>query len=176
MYEELLKDIFACSNPKYTSYQFGEMINVGLVLIGIKPSAIVNLDKCSIIKLNNNGFYTQPYPLLKKLTIVSKSKIHLKEKLTHKDVGIMLGYLTPVDIVNNNNQKNKISISIQVTFNRNNNKPIIAKNIMHQIVINKTLTQVKNYLQPFIDNIHMLSSSIPSEFKILSIEPIITLL
>ena len=67
-----MEKIFSCSHPKFTSFQFTEMLNVGLVLIGIKPGALLDLDESAIIALNKSGFHAQPYPLLKGLTFVSK--------------------------------------------------------------------------------------------------------
>ena len=169
MYESLMEKVFSCSHPKYTSYQFTEMLNVGLVLIGIKPGALLDLDESAIIALNKSGFYTQSYPLIKGLTFVSKKKLYFKDNLTHTDVGKALGYLTPINI-DDNDQQNKKFIKIQVTFKRLGSKPLIA-NIMVQVVINKTIPQIKKYLQPFINGIYKLQ--IPSQFEILSIETII---
>jgi hypothetical protein len=172
MYESLMKIIFSCSYPKYTSYQFMEMLNVGLVLIGIKPGALVKLDNSAINALHNSGFYVQPYPLLKGFTFVSIKKLHFKDTLTHTDVGKALGYLTPINIDDNvdNAKQNKKFVKIQVTFKRLGSKPLIA-NIMSQVVINKTIHQIEKYLHPFINGIYKLH--IPSQFKILSIQTII---
>jgi hypothetical protein len=100
---------------------------------------------------------------------VSKKNLHFKDKLTHTDVGKALGYLTPINI-EDKVQENKKFIKIEVTFKRLRSKPLIA-NIMSQVVINKTIPQIKKYLQPFINGIYKLH--IPSQFEILSIETII---
>ena len=175
MNEALMKIIFSWSHPKFTSFQFTEMLNVGLVLIGIKPCALLKLDEPAIIALNKSGFYTQPYPLIKGLTIVSKNKINFKDALTHKDIGKALGYLTPIDIEDDTtttttDNQNKKLVKIEVKFRRIGSKPLIA-NIMSQVVINKTIPQIEKYLNPFINGLYNLH--IPPQFEILSIQTII---
>lgn len=173
MNEALMKIIFSWSHPKFTSFQFAEMLNFGLVLIGIKPCALLKLDEPAIKALNKSGFYTQPYSLIKGLTFVSKNKLNFKDALTHKDVGKALGYLTPINIdddTTDTDNQNKKSVKIEVKFRRIGSKPLIA-NIMSQVVINKTIPQIEKYLNPFINGLYNLY--IPSQFEILSIQTII---
>lgn len=103
------------------------------------------------------------------MTFVSKKNIHFTQTVTHTDIGKALGYLTPINIEDNTKQ-NKKYISLKVIFKRIGSKPLIA-NIMSQIVINKTISQIETYLQPFINGIYKLH--IPSQFEIVSIEIII---
>ena len=43
--EKLLKIVFDGSNPHYTRWQFTSMINIGLVIAGVKKGALEKLDE-----------------------------------------------------------------------------------------------------------------------------------
>ena len=66
--EKILNLVFDNSYPKYTSYQFENMINIGLVLSGVKKGAFTKLDDNIIKKLKKIGYYVVPHPNMQHLT------------------------------------------------------------------------------------------------------------
>ena len=166
--ENILNDIFDNSYPKYTSYQFENMINIGLVLTGVKKGAFTKLDKLVINKLKKLGYYVDSYPKIPHLTWISLHNPNFSEQPTHKEIGKALGYLTPVDI--DKDITNKYYINIEIKFRRINSNSLIC-NTLPQIVVNKTKKQIDRYLQKYINGI--LKLNIPKEFKIISIKGIV---
>lgn len=163
-FTNLLKTIFDNSRPKYTSFQFSEMINVGLVLLGKKRGAIVKLKSNGINALKRAGFYAEPYPFMPELTFIAKTNPHFSKNVTHKEVGRALSYFTPIDI--NYTPKQSYGVHIIITFQRKNGRKLLSY-VLSQLVIDKSEEEIINYLQPFVDTIE--SMKIPNEFHILDI-------
>ena len=91
------KEVYDNLKPNYTSYKFADMLNVGLVMKGIKKSALVHIEDKNNL-LNRLGLYHMTYPKkgLEHLTLLSKKEINI----THNEdidvnTGKILGYLTP---------------------------------------------------------------------------------
>lgn len=170
--ENILMTVFNGTKPRYTTYQFTEMVNVGLVLAGVKKGALIYLDEPAIKSLKNAGLSVTPYPLVPelKLVIVSKSDPGLNEKSTHSNVGKVLSYLTPIDINKSNNSANTTSLGIKITFRRGNGRKLKA-HLMEQKIINKSERQIMNYITPFINAIKEMK--LPDDFKIYDVNVVI---
>ena len=166
--EKILNHVFDNSYPKYTSYQFENMINIGLVLSGVKKGAFTKLDKLVINKLKKLGYYVESYPKIPHLTWISLHNPNFTEHPTHKEIGKALGYLTPVDI--DKKIINKYYISIEIKFKLINSNSLTC-NTLTQIVVNKTKKQIDKYLQKYINGI--LKLNIPKQFKIISIRGVV---
>lgn len=164
--ERLLYKIFIHSYPKYTTYRFATMLNVGLVITGYKKGALEKMDEKINKELKKNGLYVETYPLIKTLTFISKKDPLFKDpllkndkvnhKISHQDVGKSLGYLTPIELDAKTKTKGKsYFIKIEIRFSNNGNKPL-STSILNQVVLNK-----------YIDGIKKLP--IPKQFKIIEI-------
>jgi hypothetical protein len=171
--DELLQTVFNHTKPKYISFQTTEMINVGLVLKGVKPGALLTLDDVGVRFLRDAGLYVEPYVLFQNvdLVFVSRKDPKFPKNITHKDVGRALGYLTPIDIESNKESfRNTYAAKIEVLFQRNKGRKLKAY-LMTQKVIGKTENEILQYMKPFAEAIqHM---ELPSEFKIFKVEIVI---
>lgn len=167
--ENILMTVFNGTKPRYTTYQFTEMVNVGLVLAGVKKGALIYLDEHSIKILQNAGLSVSPYPIVPelKLVIVSKNNPGLNEKSTHVDVGKALSYMTPIDINKSSNSANSKFVDISITFRRGNGRKL-ESHLMEQKVINKTERQIQNYITPFVNAIKEMK--LPEEFHIYDVK------
>ena len=165
--EKLLMAVYNGAKPKFTTYQFTEMINVGLVLADVKNAALLKLDDTAIRTLKDAGLSVTPYPLAPQLelVLVSKKDPGLNEKSTHLNVGKALSYLTPADI--NKSYNDSKFIEIEITFRHGKGNKLQA-HLMTQKVINKSERQMMNYITPFVEAIK--NMKLPSEFKILDIQ------
>lgn len=161
--ENLLRAVFNGTKPKYTSFQFAEMVNVGLVLAGVKKSALVELDQTAIKALKDAGLSVTQYPLIPKLSIVSKTDPGLTEKSSHIAVGKALSYLTPIDLNKNYDDTHKTGLGIVITFRRGNGRKL-ESSVMNQMIINKSERQINNYITPFVNAIKAMK--LPEEFHI----------
>ena len=163
--EKLLYKIFNHSYPKYTSYKFGSMLNVGLVITGYKKGALEKIDDKLKNDLKKIGLYVDYYPLIKTLTFISKKDPLFTDNTSHKDIGINLGFLTPIDIDDKIKGKSYY-IGLKIKFSNNGNKPLIA-NIVSQVVVNKSEKDINEYLDKITIGIRKLP--IPKQFKIIQI-------
>jgi hypothetical protein len=166
----LLQTVFDHTFPKYTSFQFAEMINVGLVLQGVKKGALLKLDDYAIHWLQKHGLYVEKYPLLDvpNLVFVSKRDPKWRKDVNHVDVGRALSYLTPIDITDD--FKHFLGVRIEVTFRRNKGR-VLKAYLMTQKIVGKTKTEAMDYLKPFTAAIQTMN--IPKGFTILNIEGIV---
>ncbi len=165
--DKILRAVFEGSKPKFTTSQFNEMINVGLVLAGVKKSALIHLDDKAIKILRDAGLSVTVYPLIPKLVIVSKSDPGLTEKSSHIAVGKALSYLTPIDINKNYNDADSHSLAIKMIFRRGKGKKLEGS-IMNQKVINKNEKQIINYITPFVEAIKTMK--LPEEFELFDVQ------
>jgi len=163
--EKLLYKIYEHSYPRYTSYKFGTMLNIGLVITGYKKGALEKIDEKLKKHLIKNGLYVDYYPLIKTLTFISKRNPLFTDNTSHEDVGRNLGYLTPIELDDKIKGK-KYFIGLIIKFSNNNNKPLITT-ILNQVVINKSEKDINEYLDKFIIGIRKLP--IPKQFKIIEI-------
>ena len=165
---KLLQLVFEESSPKYTSFQFSEMINVGLVVSGVKRGALLKLGNRAVHELQKQGLYVVDYPLVKGLTFVSKKNPKFSKHLTHQEVGHALGYMTPIDIVET--PQNAFTAHIEINFRRKQGKRLKAY-VLNQVIIDKSESQILKYLEPYVKEIQRMN--IPNQFTIMSIELVI---
>lgn len=163
--EKLLYKIYNNTYPKFTSYKFGSMINIGLVITGYKKGALEKIDEKLKKHLTNIGLYVDYYPLIKTLTFISKRNPLFTDNTSHKDVGKNLGFLTPIELDDKIKGKSYF-IGLIIKFTNNGNKPLIA-NIVSQVVVNKSEKDINEYLDKIIIGIRKLP--IPKQFKIIQI-------
>ena len=167
--EKVLKKVYNCSRPKYSTYQFISMLNVGLVLDGIKKGALEKLDSKCVLFLNSQGYFAQPYPLIKGLTFISLKDPEFGSNVTHTEIGKHLSYFTPLNIFADH--PNKKFVCLTITFRKNKGKTH-EQDILNQVVIGKTNRQILRYLNPFIKHLYKLP--LIYTYKILTITPTIT--
>jgi len=167
---KLLQLVFDHTKPRYTSFQFTEMINIGLVLAGVKKGALLYLDPYAVGLLRKEGLYVEAYPLWKKpnLMFVAKKDPKWSKDVSHKDVGRALGYLTPVDI--EDDSLASFGARIEITFRRNKGRVLKAYE-MTQKIVGKTKREARAYLEPFVEAIQTME--LPQEFQIQSVEIIL---
>jgi hypothetical protein len=165
--DKILRAVFEGSKPKFTTYQFVEMINVGLVLSGVKKGALIHLDNKAIKTLRDAGLSVTEYPLIPKLVIVSKADPGLTEKSSHIAVGKALSYLTPIDINNNYNDAESHFLAIKIIFRRGKGRKLEG-HIMEQKVIKKSEKQMMNYITPFVEAITAMK--LPEEFELFDVQ------
>jgi hypothetical protein len=171
--DQILKTVFDHTKPKYISFQTTEMINVGLVLKGVKPGALLALDDVGVRALRDAGLYVEPYALVQNvdLVFVSRKNPKFPKNTTHADIGRALGYLTPINIESNKESfRNTYNAKIEVLFQRNKGRKLKAY-LMGQKVIGKTEYEILHYMKPFAEAIQTME--LPSEFKIFKVEIVI---
>lgn len=169
--EKLLYKIYNNVYPKYTSYKFSSMLNIGLVITGYKKGALEKIDNKLKKDLTKIGLYIDYYPLIKTLTFISKKNPLFKENVNDEDVGKQLGFLTPFNLDNKIKGKSYL-VFLNIKFTNNGNKPLITS-ILNQIVVNKSEKEINEYLDKFIIGIRKLQ--IPKQFKIIQITKVIEL-
>ena len=99
-----------------------------------------------------------------KLHFISKTDPHLTPTSKHITVGKALGYLTPIDIENDNPNAKGVYIAIQ--FRRPKGRKLETY-ILEQKIVGKTPKQIETYLARFINAIKELP--LPAEFEILDV-------
>ena len=161
----ILAKVFAGAHPGTNMFRMIHTINTGLVLMGIRKGAIINVDKSVCTLLETNGVYVTK---IKGDTFISLRKPTIDSTTTDTELGKALGYLTPTEI--KEDDPTKRFMDIKVVFRRKSGKPIETY-LLSQVVIGKTEAQMKRYLQPFIKGIQ--SMPLPEEFTILECTPMI---
>ena len=161
----ILAKVFAGAHPGTNMFRMIHTINTGLVLMGIRKGAIINVDKSVCTLLEKNGVYVTN---IKGDTFISLQKPVIDSSATDTEIGRALGYLTPTEI--KQDDPTKRFLDIKVVFRRNSGKPVETY-LLSQVVIGKTDAQMKRYLQPFIKGIQ--NVPLPAEFTILECTPMI---
>lgn len=161
----ILAKVFAGAHPGTNMFRMIHTINIGLVLMGIRKGALINVDKSVCTLLEKNGVYVTD---IKGDTLISLRKPTIDSTATDTDIGKALGYLTPTEIKEDNPTKRYMDI--KVVFRRKSGKPIETY-LLSQVVIGKTDAQMKRYLEPFIKAIQ--SMPLPKEFTVLECTPMI---
>lgn len=163
----MLMEIFENIQPKYLRWQFSEMINVGLVLAGVKNGALVYITEPTIIHKLKKSLNVQQYTQhgLEHLILISNKKIPSlppDDNQFHVKVGKILSYMTPIDIEEAVIGIKK-NVAIEIIFDKNGGKKYVTA-VLSQIVVNKTDDQINAYFKKYIDAI--LAMKIPKIFTI----------
>ncbi len=166
--DKLLQVVFDGSNPHYTTWQFMAMLNIGLVLMGVKKGALEKLDEPAVKALKVAGLSVTDYPLVSGLHFISKTDPHLTPTSKHTAVGKALGYLTPVNIGDEHPDAKSVHISVE--FRRSKGRKL-RTTILQQKVVGKTPKQIETYLSRFVKAIREMQ--LPAEFEILDVCPVV---
>lgn len=161
--DELLAEVYDNLKPKYTSYRFADMVNVGLVLSGVKKSALVHIENKNGI-LDKLGLNYMAYPKkgLEHLTLLSRNEIKIKnDKDLDVNTGKMLGYLTPGNL--DSFTKTDKTASIVITFRKGNGQELTCS-VLNQRIKGKTHNEIMKYLSKYVSAIVALR--LPKEFVI----------
>jgi hypothetical protein len=163
---------------KIPDIQFYNMVNIGLVLGGIRPACLVYLNNKAKKLLEKYNCHIKKEKYFHHLSLVSLHQIDITKNPSGYDLGVELGYLTPVVFSAKFNIKSEYTIKLDITYkhiyNNNENKQIskIGKiSILDQAVSNKTKKQILAYLNKYVTGINNLL--LPKQFAILDIKPII---
>lgn len=155
------------TNRRISTERFHDLFNITLVVIGIKPAAIVRKIPKSIQSALRASFnlyvvdFKMPTQDNCKYTMTWIARCRPKQLLTiHTNVGSELGYLRPLDISANLHQYTR-RIGLEIRFIGKKRKVYL----LNQLVPNATQSQeVVEYFDKYIAILHTLA--LPSDYII----------
>lgn len=154
-----------------------EMLNIGLVVSGVKGGAILTPDTMTpkaIKAYKEMGYFIHKKTVRPDFILYYFSRKDPKiRSWNHDTVGKFLSFLTPGDLeeLAKVPSKEKYGVMIEVYYRYNGGKMRKAFE-MNQIAVGKTKKEIEDYLQPFVDALKKIPT--PKELEIVKVVPKIT--